>query len=52
MLVPATAEDLKSAGKVTVSPSVNSKDGEPVKAVQIKVSYIPLEDLVCTEPLN
>jgi hypothetical protein len=34
MLVPATAEDLKNAGKVTVSPSVQS---EAMKAVQIKV---------------
>jgi hypothetical protein len=37
MLVPATAEDLKSAGKVTVSPSLNQKEGENLKAVQIKV---------------
>ncbi|KAF4525663.1 hypothetical protein B566_EDAN001264 [Ephemera danica] len=40
MLVPATAEDLKSAGKVTVSPSVNSTEGEPMKAVQIKVPVV------------
>lgn len=40
MLVPATAEDLKSAGKVTVSPSVNPKDGESLKAVQIKVRVL------------
>jgi len=37
MLVPATAEDLKNAGKVTVSPSAQS---EAVKAVQIKVGVI------------
>lgn len=38
MLVPATAEDLKSAGKITVSPNFNSaNNGNSVKAVQIKV---------------
>ncbi|GLG98856.1 Transcriptional activator cubitus interruptus [Gryllus bimaculatus] len=42
MLVPATAEDLKSAGKITVSP--NFSGGSPnnggVKAVQIKVPVV------------
>ncbi|XP_059489783.1 zinc finger and BTB domain-containing protein 49-like isoform X2 [Neocloeon triangulifer] len=37
MLVPATAEDLKNAGKVTVSPSAQC---ESVKAVQIKVPVV------------
>lgn len=38
MLVPATAEDLKSAGKITVSPNFSSaNNGNSVKAVQIKV---------------
>jgi hypothetical protein len=38
MLVPATAEDLKSAGKITVSPNFNNaNNGNSVKAVQIKV---------------
>jgi hypothetical protein len=38
MLVPATAEDLKSAGKITVSPNLsNANNGNSVKAVQIKV---------------
>lgn len=38
MLVPATAEDLKSAGKITVSPNFSSaSNGNSVKAVQIKV---------------
>ncbi|XP_063225719.1 zinc finger and BTB domain-containing protein 24-like isoform X2 [Bacillus rossius redtenbacheri] len=38
MLVPATAEDLKSAGKITVSPNVSSVNN--VKAVQIKVPVV------------
>ncbi|XP_065333177.1 myoneurin-like isoform X2 [Cloeon dipterum] len=37
MLVPATAEDLKNAGKVFVSPSAQC---ESVKAVQIKVPVV------------
>jgi hypothetical protein len=42
MLVPATAEDLKSAGKITVSPNFsNANNGNSVKAVQIKVMSMP-----------
>jgi hypothetical protein len=42
MLVPATAEDLKSAGKITVSPNFNNaNNGNSVKAVQIKVITVP-----------
>lgn len=42
MLVPATAEDLKSAGKITVSPNFSSaNNGNSVKAVQIKVTTMP-----------
>lgn len=41
MLVPATAEDLKSAGKITVSPNFSSaNNGNSVKAVQIKVMFM------------
>ncbi|PNF39054.1 hypothetical protein B7P43_G04856 [Cryptotermes secundus] len=41
MLVPATAEDLKSAGKITVSPNFsNANNGNSVKAVQIKVPVV------------
>jgi hypothetical protein len=54
MLVPATAEDLKSAGKITVSPNFSSaNNGNSVKAVQIKVmsmlsySYRKSGNLVC-----
>nr|CAD7400689.1 unnamed protein product [Timema cristinae] len=39
MLVPATAEDLRSAGKITVSPTVNQVNNT-VKAVQIKVPVV------------
>ncbi|KAK3912527.1 Fez family zinc finger protein 2 [Frankliniella fusca] len=41
MLVPATVEDLKSAGKITVSPNYDSANsGSPIKAVQIKVPVV------------
>ncbi|XP_021940264.1 zinc finger protein 813-like isoform X2 [Zootermopsis nevadensis] len=41
MLVPATAEDLKSAGKITVSPNFsNTNNGNSIKAVQIKVPVV------------
>lgn len=41
MLVPATVEDLKSAGKITVSPNLDSANsGSPIKAVQIKVPVV------------
>ncbi|XP_071454990.1 uncharacterized protein [Hetaerina americana] len=41
MLVPATAEDLKSAGKITVSPNFgNNPQGNSIKAVQIKVPVV------------
>ncbi|KAJ1528523.1 hypothetical protein ONE63_006929 [Megalurothrips usitatus] len=41
MLVPATVEDLKSAGKITVSPNYESgNSGSPIKAVQIKVPVV------------
>jgi hypothetical protein len=41
MLVPATAEDLKSAGKITVSPNFsNANNGNSIKAVQIKVMSV------------
>lgn len=41
MLVPATVEDLKSAGKITVSPNYDpASNGSPIKAVQIKVLLI------------
>lgn len=41
MLVPATVEDLKSAGKITVSPNYDSaNNGSPIKAVQIKVPVV------------
>ncbi|XP_069703977.1 uncharacterized protein [Periplaneta americana] len=41
MLVPATAEDLKSAGKITVSPNFNNaNNGNSIKAVQIKVPVV------------
>ncbi|PSN53060.1 hypothetical protein C0J52_03973 [Blattella germanica] len=41
MLVPATAEDLKSAGKITVSPNFSgANNGNSIKAVQIKVPVV------------
>ncbi|XP_034239253.1 serendipity locus protein H-1-like isoform X2 [Thrips palmi] len=41
MLVPATVEDLKSAGKITVSPNYDpASNGSPIKAVQIKVPVV------------
>ncbi|XP_066995404.1 uncharacterized protein [Anabrus simplex] len=42
MLVPATAEDLKSAGKITVQPNitVGSSGNGNIKAVQIKVPVV------------
>lgn len=42
MLVPATAEDLKSAGKITVSPNVSGENqgSAKMKAVQIKVPVV------------
>lgn len=38
LLTPATAEDLRMAGKMTLSPSAADLDG--VKAVQIKVPVV------------
>lgn len=40
VLVPATAEDLKSSGKITVSPSLGQANGTTIKAVQIKVPVV------------
>ncbi|XP_012285816.1 uncharacterized protein LOC105702671 [Orussus abietinus] len=39
VLTPATAEDLRIAGKMTLSPTLNG-DGDGMKAVQIKVPVV------------